>query len=757
MASYEDEEDDILGNEDEDLGEEDPGEEYGDDDADLLPDDEEDADGDDAFESASRKRKRAEARSGKKKRRAERSAFYDDMADEDDDDDEGGGYTERKDDELEKQREAIMQQQDRRRAREANQLQDHSVAEIAQRLKDRYASSQRIRHTVEEEGHAVMENEVAKQFLLPTPLDPKLFLVGVKRGQEKNIVVQLMSKAMAESRLGNDLGIESAMTTGSKELIFVEGRSEPKVKAALEGINNVYMRKIKLVPLNQMTEVLNVARKARKPLRNGRWIRMKRGIYKGDLAKVLEVLEGGAKALVQLVPRLDMSLIGLNAIEKRKKSSGRPPQRLFSAAEIQKDPRGRILLERRTLEGVRVFTMEERFDYFENNYYDSNGFLLKKVNVATQVDDEDIEPRIEELLQFNADKEEIEEEERDQKLFGVAVYTKGDRVRAISGDLENLVGTVSKIDPLSQLIYVKADNKDITMDVAFQPEQLAKLIQSGDHVKVIGGRYTGETGTVIDVDVLEGEMVARIVSDMSYGREMAVNVAQLKITPEVAQGLNRLQGYEVNDLVALGHNEVGIIIQVLREQVVVLDTTNGVREFRPEELRGKMNHMSQRRHALGADRVALRPGDQVQVQKGPEKRRSGTILHIYRNKLFIHDKHRTQNSGIFTAKAAECRLYGQSANRQKASINDILAQPSRRMQSKSQDMRGKSVKIKKGKLKGLLGIVVEETDQAVKVELHARHTKVKVDKKHVKVSGRGNAFSAVSVSNTHCSPAGCRR
>eukprot|EP00974_Lingulodinium_polyedra_P087938 8527328-Lingulodinium_polyedra.AAC.1 len=80
-----------------------------------------------------------------------------------------------------------MQQQDRRRAREANQLQDHSVAEIAQRLKDRYASSQRIRHTVEEEGHAVMENEVAKQFLLPTPLDPKLFLVGVKRGQEKNI------------------------------------------------------------------------------------------------------------------------------------------------------------------------------------------------------------------------------------------------------------------------------------------------------------------------------------------------------------------------------------------------------------------------------------------------------------------------------------------------------------------------------------------------------------------------------------------
>uniref|UniRef100_A0A7S1XNW4 KOW domain-containing protein n=1 Tax=Phaeomonas parva TaxID=124430 RepID=A0A7S1XNW4_9STRA len=602
-----------------------------------------------------------------------------------------------------------------------------------------------------------MENEVARQFLLPTPQDSKLFMVGVKRGHEKLIVTKIMSKAIAEAREGNDIGIESAMTTGSKEIIFVEGRSEPKVKAALGGINNVYMRKIKLVPLGQMTEVLNVARRAKKPLREGQWVRLKRGVYKGDLAKVLEMVDGGSKALVQLVPRLDLTLMGLNAIERRSKSTGRPPQRLFSAAEVQKLPGGRNYLSRRDMEGVRFYD-GQKFDFFENNYFDANGFLLKVVGVATQVDDEEIEPRIEELMMFKGESEKGQAFEEDGKLSGAfgessalsrlamaagnlktesgaaATFSRGDRVQAVSGDLANLVGTVARVDPISQLVYVSADNKDVTMDVAFQAEQLAKLIVSGDHVKVIGGRYTGETGTVVSVDVLEGERVALIVSDLSYGRQMAVSIAQLKVTPEVAQGLNRLQGYEVNDLVALGHNEVGIIIQVLREQVVVLDTTNDVREFRPEELRGKMNHMSTKRPGLGADRVSLRPGDQIYVEKGPEKRRSGTILHIYRNKLFIHDKHRTQNNGVFTAKAAECRLYGQNAaSRQKASINDILSMQSRRMPSKNQEWRGKSVKIRKGKLKGFLGVVVEENDNTVKVELHARHQKVTMDKKFVRL------------------------
>jgi hypothetical protein len=42
----------------------------------------------------------------------------------------------------------------------------------------------------------------------------------------------------------------------------------------------------------------------RKPLKTGQWVRMKRGKNKGDLCKVHGIHEGGAKAWIQLVPRL---------------------------------------------------------------------------------------------------------------------------------------------------------------------------------------------------------------------------------------------------------------------------------------------------------------------------------------------------------------------------------------------------------------------------------------------------------------------
>ncbi len=50
------------------------------------------------------------------------------------------------------------------------------------------------------------------------------------------------------------------------------------------------------------------------------WVRVKHGLYKGDLAKVLDVDYSRDRATIQIVPRLDYA-----AMAKRQQEGGRAP------------------------------------------------------------------------------------------------------------------------------------------------------------------------------------------------------------------------------------------------------------------------------------------------------------------------------------------------------------------------------------------------------------------------------------------------
>ena len=57
--------------------------------------------------------------------------------------------------------------------------------------------------------------------------------------------------------------------------------------------------------LKSVTNLLNIPIRMQ-PVKVGQWVRVKRaGVHKGDLAKVLRLLEGSTKALLQMVPRPD--------------------------------------------------------------------------------------------------------------------------------------------------------------------------------------------------------------------------------------------------------------------------------------------------------------------------------------------------------------------------------------------------------------------------------------------------------------------
>jgi len=72
-----------------------------------------------------------------------------------------------------------------------------------------------------------------------------------------------------------------------KGYIYVESYKQTHVKAAIEGIGNLRMGfwNQQMVPIKEMTDVLKVVKEVTN-LKPKSWVRLKRGLYKDDIAQV---------------------------------------------------------------------------------------------------------------------------------------------------------------------------------------------------------------------------------------------------------------------------------------------------------------------------------------------------------------------------------------------------------------------------------------------------------------------------------------
>ncbi|CAF3416507.1 unnamed protein product [Rotaria sp. Silwood1] len=75
---------------------------------------------------------------------------------------------------------------------------------------------------------------------------------------------------------------------------------------------------------------------------------------------------------------------------------------------------------------------------------------------------------------------------------------KNDQVEVCEDELINLQGTIFGIDGDSIRILAKHEaSKD---EIAFKGNELRKYFSIGNHVKVLSGRYEGETGMIVGID-----------------------------------------------------------------------------------------------------------------------------------------------------------------------------------------------------------------------------------------------------------------
>jgi transcription elongation factor SPT5 len=137
-------------------------------------------------------------------------------------------------------------------------------------------------------GDTINDNEIAKQGLLPNVTDPCLWMVKCKIGDERAACMQLLRKHIAYRNTDKPLQIISALTIDTlKGYIYVESFKQTYVKEAISnmaslrgGIVNQHM-----VPINEMTDVLKIV-KTTPRMKAHQWVRIKRGVYKDDLAQV---------------------------------------------------------------------------------------------------------------------------------------------------------------------------------------------------------------------------------------------------------------------------------------------------------------------------------------------------------------------------------------------------------------------------------------------------------------------------------------
>ncbi|KAJ8965744.1 hypothetical protein NQ314_003922 [Rhamnusium bicolor] len=329
--------------------------------------------------------------------------------------------------------------------------------EIEEYLRKKYADdSTAIKHFGD--GGEEMSDEITQQTLLPGVKDPNLWMVKCRIGEEKSTCLLLMRKFLAYQNTNEPLQIKSVIAPeGVKGYIYIEAYKQPHVKATISNVGNLRMGiwKQQMVPIKEMTDVLRVV-KEQTGLKSKQWVRLKRGLYKDDIAQVDYFDMAQNQVHLKLLPRIDYTrLRGAlrtaqteSEAEKRKKKR-RPPSKPF-------DP-----------EAIRAIGGEVTSD---------GDFLIFEGN---------LKPTLAELERFEEQPEGIDLElptEKEDKAITHS-FSAGDNVEVCEGELINLQGKIISID--GPLITIMPKHEDLRDHLVFQATELKKYFKMGDHMEIL--------------------------------------------------------------------------------------------------------------------------------------------------------------------------------------------------------------------------------------------------------------------------------
>ena len=709
--------------------------------------------------------------------------------------------------------------------RKTAELTDAEAAKLAERLTEKYKSGA---YQDDEEVDQDALGAVSEQANLPDMRDPKLWMLKCKEGHETFILIAILNKfvAKAEEGAGSSMGIMSAFSTG-KSVVFVEAFREAQVKQALVGISDLYSWKegaIKLVPIPQMTAALRVD-SVRETFKRDAYVRITSGVYKGDLANVVDVLGGGTRLIIRYMPRIDFASLSSTTTSGSSRGRGRkgafgrgprPAQHHFDWAAVE-EAIGASDSVKSVIAGEKRIKFGRQLRQFGGNFYsDEDGLAYKEVK-PSQITGRGEAPSVDELSAFSSTNKRSDMNDADEgagdteagdstllaslaaaKRAGAAISFEtlnlsiGDNVIVFKGDLEGLSGSVHAVNDaegtftltpsrasLVQLGLSEMDSGGGIMRLEIPIREAVKTFLVGDHIKITGGVYKGETGAVLRVrplsvdtndesasDHLGARALASVLLD-SGQRTVDVFMQDLSLSSELVTSVTSVDGYSQHDLVeipglteAAGQQQAGCIISLSQREATVILPTGTVKTLPIAALRGKI---AARRPGFGdsgagaAVDVAgtpLNQGDMVKVVQGDHQGLTGTIKHVFRAYLFLHNfMLGSQNAGIFVKRCRHVMLANprikitktlQGVSHEAGYDKEgqhvrVLGSMVGRSRPGNDNTIGKTVRVNKGRFVGRIGVIRNEEGDYYSIELHqAQQKHVTLAKADVLVIGDVN-------------------
>lgn len=681
-----------------------------------------DDDGAHAARRSARRRKRAhdsdsdeeDDDEAARKRRRLRNQFLDVEAEDDDDDDELSGEDEADgedgfvQDEGGEERGAarVYRQVDRR---DEPQFTDADAEQLAERYRERYGRSAA-------QFGARAQASVPQQLLLPSVEDPPIFGLNCRIGREKDTVRALLRKQTSLEKSGRPLEVFSVFQRDAfPGRIYVEAANEATALKAVAGMPNVFAsNKVLKVPIKEYPDMFRVAKKQETELVPGKYVRVRRGRYAGDLAVVVDLSDNGLEARLKLLPRLDY---GRTTQVGGAKSRERPPARLFAPQEAQAhDPRG---LQQH---GASAYT------YLGEEYV--KGFLHKDFKLA-MLEIEGVAPTLAEIARFQdgGDDGALDLASIGDELARAGAqstkFAAGERVEVTRGEQTGLRGHVATSRAGDGMVTVRGDGEFAGIEISVPAGHLRKHFRVGDHVRVVRGNYKDDTGLVV---ASAGAQVT-LLSDAAQS-EITVFARDLRAASDTSVK-NALAGFEIQDLVQVNAQTVGCVVDVERETVTVLCQNGQTATLRPESIAMKARAQRTATDARGNE---VHIGDTVKEIAGEQ--RTGVIIHIYHQYVFLHNRERQEHLGVFVNTTAQIETIATKTARDRGldlTRMNPAAQTAAKPQAKAAHFNtrrivGQHVAIGPGSgYKGLRGIVRDASETSARVELEARNKTVTVD------------------------------
>ncbi|KAI9713702.1 MAG: transcription elongation factor spt5 [Chrysothrix sp. TS-e1954] len=632
---------------------------------------------------------------------------------------------------------------DDRRHRELDmqreRLQEPDIEAEAARLKRVYGRKQR------EPGDALV---IPKRMLLPSVNDPTIWGVRCKPGREREVVLGIMRRVEHLLAAGKPVNITAAFERGGTMstmagLVYVEARKQTDVVEMLDGLPSAFPRlKTTLVPINEMPDLLKV--QASKILVVGNYVRIKKtGVYKGDLARVSETDTNGLEVDLHIIPRIEYAAPDDNNAPtaglapdgtKRKrgfmKTGPRPAQRLFNEQDARKA-------------APKQFQNQSNYSQkkylFQGNTY-ASGFLEKTFKVKDLVT-EGVNPTLAEVTMFTSEGEDGTENldltaiaQTLKASSDASSYLPGDMVEIYQGEQAGVCGKAVGVH--GDIVTLRVEQGPLQgQSLQYPVRSLRKRFREGDHVKVVGGsKYQDEVGMVVRI---KDDRVT-ILNDSNH-QELTVFSKDLRAASD-SNIVNTSSKFDIHDLVQLDPATVGVVTKVDRESVRVIDQNASLRTLLSSSI---PNRLDRRRLAVATDKdgTEVRLDDTVKEASGEQ--RAGRVMYIHRTYLFLYNREATtENAGVFVARssgvltlAAKGRANNNTTGPDLGKMNPALQRsangagmPPAPVQRGPDRLLGKTIQVKKGSYKGMMGIVKDTTQHDARVELHTKNRLVTIPK-----------------------------